>query len=119
MQSQKFSKIDPSELRDLYESTYAMLSNYGESIEFEKNFGSFAFISGAEDFITTLINHHHQVQKKKPPFGKAPWLESFGDGTYMIRPLYRRDDPAEDGDHYVNRYRVNSLISFLEDLKKL
>lgn len=117
LEEQRFSKIDVTQLRDLYESVYGMLSSYNESNNFHKNFAPFGLVNGSRDFIITLINHHHRVQKNKPPFGKAPWLESFGDGTYMIRPLYRQDEPIKYGFEYVNRYRVSSLISFREDLK--
>ena len=119
LQSETFAQVDAAQLRALYESTYSMLTNYGESNEFEKNFSAFGLIANSKDFVVSLINHHHQIQKKKPPFGKAPWLESFGDGSYMIRPIYRQDEPLEKRDEYVNRYRVYSLISFLEDLTNI
>jgi hypothetical protein len=118
LQAEPFANPDIVQLRNLYESAYSMLTNYNESIEFEKTFGSFASINSSRDFIVMLIDHHKKIQKNKPPFGKAPWIEPFEDGSYMIRPLYRQDDPKEKTDEYVNRYRIYSLISFLNDLKK-
>jgi hypothetical protein len=116
LEVQKFMKIDIHKLRELYETVYSQLTNYNESNYFNNIFGSFGLINNTRDFAFTLIDHHQRIQKNKPPFGKAPWLESFGDSSYMIRPLYRQEEPAGEGFEYVNRYRINSLISFLDDL---
>jgi hypothetical protein len=68
------------------------------------------------DWVEALMDHHRRVQAQKPPQGKAPWLDRFDDGGYMVRPLYLRDQGGRHDDEYLHGYRTGSLASFLQDL---
>lgn len=93
------------------------LGPYGEDFRFEETFGDFVERLTPQSWTRMLLEHHHDVQRKKPPAGKMPWFEETDDGKYIIRPAYRRDAGGRGDDRYVNAYRTNSLWSFAADLK--
>jgi fatty-acid desaturase len=80
-------------------------------------FGSLAEPGPAAEWAARLAEHHRKTQRLKPPDGKNPWFERYDDGSYIIRPLYRRDEGGRHNDDYVHAYRTGSLWSFVRDLK--
>ena len=50
------------------------------------------------------------------PAGKAPWVEQFDDGSYIIRPRYRVEQGGRHDDSYVHAYRTMPLWSFAQEL---
>jgi hypothetical protein len=70
----------------------------------------------ARQWIERLLQHHRDVQRQKPPAGKAPWIERTDSGRCFVRSLYRRE-PVEAGrTEYVHMYRTKPLWTFAEDL---
>ncbi len=102
------------------------LDPVGETVRFQEAFLEFGDSLPPESWVNTLMEHHKRVQKGKPPAGKAPWVERFDDGAYMIRPAYRNqytfdqenglDEELDEEVKYVHRYRTKSLWSFALDL---
>lgn len=84
--------------------------------DFVTRFGDFSHERSAGDWVSLLMEHHHTIQRTKPPNGKAPWCERFDDGSFMVRPQYRRDTLSDGGDKYVHQYRTQPLWSFVQDL---
>jgi len=73
----------------------------------------------AERFAARLIAHHEAVQRAKPPNGKRPWFDTFGDGRIAIRPAYApREYKPRDG-IYVHAYRTDPIWSFALDLGRV
>lgn len=95
------------------------LSPYGYASEFINGFGDLQINGNCDTWVEQLLEHHLTVQKRKPPFGKNPWIDRYDDNTYYVRPLYRRDEPARMDDSYVHPYRTNAIWSFLRDLKRV
>lgn len=104
----------------VFNSLFHEISNrllpFGQSANFEETFKHFSAIQDRTDLVEAVIQHHNFIQESKPPDGKMPWLESFPNNVYMIRPAYRQYDLDLPVDDYVNSYRFSSLISFDRDL---
>jgi len=98
------------------------LDPVGETVRFQEIFQDFGDPLPPERWVNTLMEHHRRVQKGKPPAGKAPWIERFDDGAFMIRPAYRtqssfnQEVESDEEVKYVHRYRTNPLWSFALDL---
>ena len=92
------------------------LDEFGLGLRFQEQFVSLADPSSTAEWGVRLMEHHSRVQRKKPPAGKAPWIEQFDDGSYMIRPQYRVDSGGQHDDEYVHAYRTIPLWSFAKDL---
>jgi hypothetical protein len=86
--------------------------------EFERAFAAFGEHLAPVTWLEMLVRHHEHIQKAKPPAGKMPWVERFGDGKIYIRPPYKQDSDLKfpDADSYLHAYRTNSLWSFASDL---
>ncbi len=104
-----------------YVDCIAALTKVKEDNSMQKTFGRFSNSFGPRDFAENLIEHHHEIQKRKPPFGKVPWLEKYENKKLILRPAYTRLNnlASSDPKEYVYFYRTNSLLSFLKDLRKL
>lgn len=70
----------------------------------------------ATEFATHLLAHHERVQRGKPPNGKRPWFDTFGDGRIGIRPAYEPKEFAPAEGEYVHAYRTRPIWSFAIDL---
>jgi hypothetical protein len=92
------------------------LEPFGQALIFRESFESLAEECDAATWIGRLAEHHRQTQRRKPPDGKNPWFERFDDGSFIIRPLYRRELGGRHDDSYVHAYRTQSLWSFASDL---
>lgn len=83
-------------------------------------FGAFAETSTADSIIDTLVTHHEDVQRCKPPNGKQPWV--FRDGTRVIlNQGYRFDADAspawrEYQNTYVGLYRMRPLFNLCQSV---
>ncbi|MBK9315800.1 MAG: hypothetical protein IPM55_16375 [Acidobacteria bacterium] len=87
-----------------------------ESARCIETFASLVESDNAEDWVERLLEHHCTIQRRKPPNGKQPWFERFNDGSVIIRPLYRTDEPGAQDESYVHLFRVRSLWQFALDL---
>lgn len=104
---------------EIFPKVSKQLSPYGYASEFINEFGDLLVNGNCDTWVEQLLVHHFIVQKKKPPFGKNPWIDRYDDNAYCVRPLYRRDEPAHMDDSYVHPYRTNAIWSFLTDLKRV
>jgi hypothetical protein len=101
----------------MFSEVQARLEPFGEAPRFQLTFGSLAEPCAPSEWVARLAEHHRKTQRLKPPDGKNPWFERFDDGSYIIRPLYRRNAGGRHDDSYVHAYRTGSLWSFIRDLK--
>jgi hypothetical protein len=92
------------------------LEPFGQSVPFRDKFANLSERCGADEWVSRLAQHHGQTQRHKPPDGKNPWFERFDDGSFIIRPLYRRENGGSHEESYVHAYRTHSLWSFAKDL---
>lgn len=102
----------------LYGETADLLEQFGLAGSFDMAFGWTARKLQPEEWVARLLEHHREVQRKKPPHGKNPWCETLPDGSFMVRSAYRRPDPPAETEEYVHAYRTNPLWSFAIDLGK-
>jgi hypothetical protein len=70
----------------------------------------------ATEFAHRLLVHHEEVQRAKPPNGKRPWFDTFGDGRVAVRPAYEIDKFEPHEDAYVHAYRTRPIWDFAHDL---
>jgi len=70
----------------------------------------------AKGMAEQLIEHHTRIQAAKPPNGKRPWLDVFGDGRVAIRPGYTLNSFESMTGWYVHAYRTKPIWSFALDL---
>ncbi len=80
---------------------------------FEQLRGSFT----PADWVKQLFEHHTQVQKNKPPNGKAAWVLEHNSGNYLLNSS--QADGVVLSDEYVHQYRTFTLQSFMKDLRKI
>jgi hypothetical protein len=92
------------------------LEPFRETARFTQTFAPLAERMDPASWVDRLLGHHVNTQRHKPPAGKSPWLERFDDGSAIIRPLYRKEEPGSHDDSYVHGYRTRSLYSFAYDL---
>jgi hypothetical protein len=82
----------------------------------------FGEVRSADELFDRVIEHHHLVQRDKPPSGKRPWFEPAGRGAqYVVRPAYVLDAApptrkSADRAPYVHEYRIPTLSRFLRDI---
>ena len=75
--------------------------------------------ANATEFALHLLAHHARVQRAKPPNGKRPWFDTFGDGRIAIRPAYEPKEFAAREGVYVHAYRTRPIWSFAIDLGRV
>ena len=130
--TQKHSTVLPSELAQINTvqtagATIAALFNelsdrlqpFSLSTRFEESFSVFRQETDAVSWVQILLEHHRKIQSRKPPNGKAPWIEISTSGSYLVRTAYRRDTGGTHDDGYVHAYRTSPLWSFLLDLRRV
>lgn len=105
-----------SRLPTLYGELSESLDQFEQGQRFRDSFSMLASPSKPVDWIVTLIEHHQRNQRKKPPNGKAPWVETLSDGGFLLRANYRLDQFPDLSTRYVHQYRTNPLWSFAIDL---
>ena len=79
---------------------------------FEREFDIFSKPMTGKELLGALLFHHETVQKKKPPVGKAPWIE-HPDHRVAVRPMYRRQNGAGADEGYVYFYRARPLFDLV------
>ncbi|MCA9208369.1 MAG: hypothetical protein KDA55_08450 [Planctomycetales bacterium] len=127
--SQDQRRIQPSELAglvgvkqaakrvpEIFGEVSERLSLFGDKVRFQEAFSSLAERLPPVDWVERLMKHHCEIQRGKPPEGKAPWFDRFDDGSCMIRTGYVRKTGGRHDDNYVHAYRTKSLWSFARDL---
>lgn len=127
--TRKRGKTGPSELSrlssvrlanrrvpEIFGEVMDKLEPFNQSVIFRESFASLAERCDGSMWVTRLAEHHRHTQRRKPPDGKNPWFERFDDGSFIIRPLYRREKGGNHDDSYVHAYRTRSLWSFARDL---
>ncbi len=85
-------------------------------VRFDNAFSSLGERAHAEDWVRTLIDHHTSNQRRKPPAGKAPWVEQLDDGRYLVRALYRTEKGGAHDSSYLHAYRTRPLWSYVHDM---
>ncbi|MEN6547780.1 MAG: hypothetical protein ABFE07_17230 [Armatimonadia bacterium] len=100
----------------LYATLNEQLDPFGQAARLTSSFGRFADPMNPAELAESVLLHHVEVQQVKPPHGKAPWCERFDDGSYLVRPAYRRAEGATLDDRYVHGYRSRTLMTFIQDL---
>lgn len=128
--TEKRGRVSPQELAALKSCTLASekiplifnevsdhLESHGQLDRFTFNFSVFGEKCNAVEWVRHLLDHHINVQRRKPPNGKNPWFERFDDGSVVVRAGYRRTEGGRHDDSYVHMYRTNSLWTFAQDLE--
>ena len=85
----------------------------------ERAFAWVGEVTSPASFATHLLEHHGKIQKAKPPNGKRPWFDTFGDGRVAIRPGYTVTEFAPQPATYVQAYRTKPIWSFARDLGRI
>lgn len=85
---------------------------------FDTLVSTFEHMKTPQDLFLALWTHHQTVQKGKPPEGKRPWFEEAGGGGLIVRPPYRIDQDVPVREAFVHPYRLFSVASFIEDLRR-
>ena len=112
-------KLAIERIPTLYNELMERLEQHQAIVHFQDNFFALSEPLSEIDWVTRLLDHHMQVQRRKPPDGKAPWFDQFDDGSYTIRQAYRNDEGGRHNDDYVHMYRCNPLLNFAIDLGHL
>ena len=110
-------KAMTKQLPVLYRKVAESVEPFGEAVRFEQTFYWAADKCSAAEWVTRLLEHHRAVQQRKPPNGKAPWVEILDGGGYLIRPAYREEEGGRHDSSYVHAYRTEPLWSFAQDLR--
>jgi hypothetical protein len=113
----KAVQLAASGVPEVFTEVLERLEPFGEAARFRESFGSLAERGGAEEWAERLAEHHRTTQKRKPPDGKNPWFHRRDNETYIINPLYCREQGGRHDDSYVHAYRTQTLRSFALDLK--
>jgi hypothetical protein len=116
-----------AEVRRSAESLRSRLQAAGRSLEeappkAQSEFGEMAryfdAVADAAAFHEALLHRHVEVQKAKPPDGKASWFARDDNGRVVVRPAYRLDEQPVPGDGWSRPYRLKAVHSFCRDLKR-
>jgi hypothetical protein len=110
-------KLASARVPEIFGEVMERLEPFGETVRLHDLFGTLTERGSEVDWVERLLQHHIKTQRLKPPHGKNPWFERFDDGSFIIRPLYRRDAPGRHDMSYVHSYRTPSLWSFVHDLQ--
>lgn len=70
-----------------------------------------------EEWFEAVLSRHHDVQQAKKPDGKRDWFERNPDGAAFVRVPYRMTDAPTIADSWNRPYRIQTVLSFLEDLR--
>ncbi len=100
----------------LYGETADLLEPIGLAESYDRAFSWTARNLKPDEWAARMLEHHIEVQRKKPPHGKNPWCETLPDGSYLVRTAYRRPEPPTETEEYVHAYRTGPLWSFAADL---
>lgn len=67
------------------------------------------------DLLDAVIDHHREVQRRKPPDGKRAWIEETSRQRLLVRAAYRLESAPSNNLPYVHEYRLPTLSRFLAD----
>lgn len=85
------------------------------SARFTHSFADFDRPMNSLELLDTLMLHHSEVQRAKPPMGKRPWLQSLN-GHWVCRPLFYIKEPVARRETFIHPYRLDTLVRFLADV---
>jgi hypothetical protein len=68
------------------------------------------------ELLDAVIDHHREVQRRKPPDGKRAWIEETSRQRLLVRAAYRLESAPPNNLPYVHEYRLPTLSRFLADL---
>jgi hypothetical protein len=88
-------------------------------LRLENGFSGLCEPQSSTAFAERLLAHHERVQRSKPPNGKRPWFDTFGDARVAVRPAYVQGAFAEREGHYVHAYRTRPIWNFAVDLGRV
>lgn len=77
---------------------------------------TFSTVRSGPALFDTLMQHHEEMQRAKPPDGKRPWFERTQGNEVSIRMRYQESEVPSFNDVYVHEYRVPTLSRFLAEL---
>ena len=75
----------------------------------------FTNVSSPEALVSTLLECHEQVQKRKGREGKRPWFERAEQG-FAVRADYALSEEPTPVDGFVHPVRLRNACEFLEEL---
>lgn len=101
-----------------FDKTLKALEMQALAGRFDEAFSSLRTGASRTDWVRSLLDHHVNNQKRKPPQGKNPWFEYLDPKMVAIRPGYLRSEPPAKDGGYVHQYRTQPLWSFVRDLGK-
>jgi hypothetical protein len=78
---------------------------------------SFDHIGSPEMLFEAVLARHHEVQQAKAPDGKRDWFERGVDGATFVRIPYRLVALPTPQANWNRPYRIDTVRSFLDDLK--
>lgn len=99
-----------------FDKTLKALETQALAGRFDEAFSSLRTGTSLTNWVRSLLDHHVDNQKRKPPQGKNPWFEYLDHKTVAIRPGYLRSEPPAKDGGYVHQYRTRPLWSFARDL---
>jgi hypothetical protein len=113
----KSVRLASGRVPEIFGEVLERLEPFGEAPRLRDTFGNLAERGDATEWVERLAEHHRTTQQRKPPDGKNPWFYRRDNGSYIVNPLYCRDEGGRHDDSYVHAYRTRSLLSFAQDLK--
>jgi len=85
-------------------------------LQFDELTRPFLGVTTGTDIFHALLERHEQVQRRKPPHGKRPWIERSASDAVVVRVPYRVYEPPSYEDEFVDPYRTVACIHLLDDL---
>lgn len=104
-------------LRAALDALPAALVGYPGAADLDGLMVHFGTVRTMDELFHAVISRHEFIQRRKLPNGKRSWFERMPDGSAVVRPLYRFEGPPDRGDGGVHFYRLDTVGSFLKDLK--
>jgi hypothetical protein len=101
---------------DAFAKAVEKLVLVNEAARCSETFANLAERGSAAEWVERLLEHHCNIQRRKPPNGKQPWFERFDDGSVILRPPYRTSERGAHDESYAHLFRVRPLWQFALDL---
>lgn len=92
-----------------------LLDPLGLGDRLHRDFGEFTEPLPSEHIVELCLQHHEEVQRRKPPIGKRPWFER-APGGFIGRLGFELTEAPEPRTGYIHPYRVGALCQFIEDV---
>jgi hypothetical protein len=89
------------------------LEELGLGAQLDSAFGQIVDSHSPEQMIEAVLDRHDAVQAEKQ---RRSWFERDATG-FAVRGVGRLDEPFEEREDYIHRYRLYTLRSFASDLR--